>query len=788
MTITAPTPIDVNNLPWIKVDNVSRIDAASNNPDPSSLVFEALQRLASNPSIRNMLQQINDLLANQTNPITGTKGVSLIITTAALNDIGDTTFAYAQAGYIPNDPTYTGGVIYGSEATSNVGGVAARPGDALIYIESRNDYHLYKKPNEGILEYKWTDNEFDGISVDGFRSDFSMSLDRVLFHELAHILTRSTSSTISNTGSAFDYRFPLEAEISRPTSENPNRKTSFNYSEDVAVISENFLYVPYAKDTNRDDDELRLGHGHGRTEGGSSGVDAFEEFTSARTIDRSMPGLSANDRGTPIYYSGYRLGEEGESTLLQMRYYGVGHSVKTGQTDQKYDHYIRYDVVDGTPDIGLYSFSGQTATIDSAVLDVMSDSLIQPSGTLSPYLDLIKPAKQALDVLHSIAPHTNVPGVIGLFQNAHLTDIRPAHINGLDRVVALSAERYADKLGNGEEGDVTGPTKHGTLDVPSIIAIDDSNATTGALVFGGSGYTQRYDQHGSPVDPSHDSFASTADYINGSNESDVIVAGTGTGLIKNLLLGNGGNDILVGRGADDELRGGDGNDILIGGRGRNTIDGGNGFDIVSYADATSWVSVGLDSDTYSKNYGYGGYDGSDDFRYDNLSSIEGIIGSRFNDDLRGSGNSLLIGGEGDDVFYLKRGDVAIGGGGHDTFYLTEGYMFAADNSIIPARYAILDLNNEDIVRPYYGWTMPYYPDSYSVQFDTSQPDQPGRISIALNSTAPGYYPNGAPKTQEIRYEIFVSDLQESDFVNLPYASGPAYVGPSYDFGSLFHLI
>jgi Ca2+-binding RTX toxin-like protein len=48
--------------------------------------------------------------------------------------------------------------------------------------------------------------------------------------------------------------------------------------------------------------------------------------------------------------------------------------------------------------------------------------------------------------------------------------------------------------------------------------------------------------------------------------------------MNNLLLGNAGNDILLGLGGKDRLLGGDGNDDLQGGNGKDRLVGGKGND------------------------------------------------------------------------------------------------------------------------------------------------------------------------------------------------------------------
>lgn len=561
---------------------------------------------------------------------------------------------------------------------------------------------------------------------------------------------------------------------------------SVNYYEDVAVLAENFLYVPFAEATPST--HIRLGHIVGQSPGGSSAMDAFAGFTVGRAISPA-----SNQTGTagepnfvkPIEFSAFKVNGDASTTLLTLSYHQVGHEVQSGTLEQTYDHYLTFELLKSGSAAGLYTFTGSNVGQDNVLRDVLSDSLVQPATGPIPYDNLLSPAKSALDSLHSIAPFTSKAAVLAVFQDAYLTDIRPAHLTGLDRMVTISAERFTDTSAVGAQAiDVTGPVQAGTLNAADILLIDESDADTGTLIFGGSGYTNRFDFDSNTVDTAHASFALSYDHITGSDYSDVIILGTGMGIAKNSANGGAGHDILIGREGDDELHGGAGDDILIGGRGHNLIDGGEGFDIVSYADAPGPVAVGLMQpipNLLAGLYGYGPY------LNDELQNVEGVIGSAFNDDLRGAGGSLLIGGEGDDTFYLHSGDIAIGGGGHDTFILQDsGWGSAA------SRYAILDLNSEDTVRPVYGWTNdgPFSSVTTSIAFENANPEEPGRISIVTNSPAPGYWPEDEdrPIIQNIKYEIFVSDLQQSDFANLPIAFGPAYTGPSYDFHDIFGFI
>lgn len=103
------------------------------------------------------------------------------------------------------------------------------------------------------------------------------------------------------------------------------------------------------------------------------------------------------------------------------------------------------------------------------------------------------------------------------------------------------------------------------------------------------------------------------------------------------------------------LNGGEGDDFLQGTLGNDKLRGGNGNDTASFVTAFSntatGVTVDLNTQGIAQNTGAAGSD--------NLSSIENLIGSQYNDTLTGDGNSNVIeGGLGNDFL--------LGEGGNDT--------------------------------------------------------------------------------------------------------------------------
>jgi len=146
-----------------------------------------------------------------------------------------------------------------------------------------------------------------------------------------------------------------------------------------------------------------------------------------------------------------------------------------------------------------------------------------------------------------------------------------------------------------------------------------------------------------------DTFSGVA-AVNGGNSNDTFNGGSGA----DLFFGQGGNDFM---------NGGAGDDTLDGGAGADSLNGGAGFDYAHYRNATSAVSLIL---------GTGGFAG--DALGDHFISIEGAIGTNFNDTLTGSvGGNILMGGFGADMLNG-------GAGGHVSYDDADYASYANANS------------------------------------------------------------------------------------------------------------
>ncbi len=172
------------------------------------------------------------------------------------------------------------------------------------------------------------------------------------------------------------------------------------------------------------------------------------------------------------------------------------------------------------------------------------------------------------------------------------------------------------------------------------------------------------------------------DLLYGDGDTDVLFGGEGNDFAEggdsvDEIWTQEGNDWLRGGVGDDHLNGGAGNDLLEGGVGAAANDGDRligeggldfgiaavvdtGFDVGSYEDVNIAITANLDT---SNQNGTGGL-------LDTYAGIDGLVGSRFNDNLTGADtatitsngvNNLLVGGGGDDVLTGLGGDDQIFG-------------------------------------------------------------------------------------------------------------------------------
>jgi len=156
-----------------------------------------------------------------------------------------------------------------------------------------------------------------------------------------------------------------------------------------------------------------------------------------------------------------------------------------------------------------------------------------------------------------------------------------------------------------------------------------------------------------------------ADTLSGGADNDSLSGDLGADSLSgdlgmDTLLGGDGDDMLSGGADNDSLSGGAGDDTLHGGAGADTLAGGPGMDYADYADSGAAVNVNLTSWTAS-----GG-----DAAGDQLSGVDGLIGSAYNDTLIGfDGANAATGDTYTNVIYGNAGDDYIDGlGSADSLY------------------------------------------------------------------------------------------------------------------------
>ncbi|HWD29314.1 MAG TPA: calcium-binding protein, partial [Rhizomicrobium sp.] len=153
------------------------------------------------------------------------------------------------------------------------------------------------------------------------------------------------------------------------------------------------------------------------------------------------------------------------------------------------------------------------------------------------------------------------------------------------------------------------------------------------------------------------------DTVYGGDGNDVIFTGPGSSSPDAThsahVYGGAGNDSLTSTNVADVLDGGTGTNFFTGVYDAN----GNSQTTVSYADATSGVTMTDSSGGYFNGYST-----------DTWNSIGNFLGSAFNDTLVGDDhNNTLVGNDGNDVLNGSMGnDTLTGGTGADTFVFLHG--------------------------------------------------------------------------------------------------------------------
>ncbi|MBU1278123.1 MAG: hypothetical protein KJ875_05580 [Alphaproteobacteria bacterium] len=200
----------------------------------------------------------------------------------------------------------------------------------------------------------------------------------------------------------------------------------------------------------------------------------------------------------------------------------------------------------------------------------------------------------------------------------------------------------------------------------SANSVEIEMTTTGfVLTFGGERIVvTTYDGMPVPLAAFVDSILFNADHVIIGERIDNSAAAT--------IEGTDGNDIISGTSSNDILLGLAGADVFVASSGGDTINGGDGIDTVDYSLST--IAANIDLQFSSLNSGAAASD--------TLVSIENVIGTRYDDVIKGDaenntlsgfdGDDRLVGQDGDDILVGGMGtDILDGGDGFDTASYSE---------------------------------------------------------------------------------------------------------------------
>ena len=258
-----------------------------------------------------------------------------------------------------------------------------------------------------------------------------------------------------------------------------------------------------------------------------------------------------------------------------------------------------------------------------------------------------------------------------------------ASIPGATGGVGGEADAYTDiesLIGGAGEDDLTQGDGDGDLSGNDGDDVLRPGLGTGASTGGGGSDTVNYSTVATPLTINLDTGTASSTGLTQTLAVENAVGGSGADTLTgsaaaNLLDGGPGADTISGGGGDDAIEGGAGNDTITGGTGADVLTGGPDVDTVSYASATTPVTVTLDG---IANDGVG--DGGTTTEGDNVVSTENLIGGSAGDRLVGDqAPNHLQGGGGDDVLIgAGNSDVLDGQAGRDTASYED---HAADNPV-----------------------------------------------------------------------------------------------------------
>lgn len=208
------------------------------------------------------------------------------------------------------------------------------------------------------------------------------------------------------------------------------------------------------------------------------------------------------------------------------------------------------------------------------------------------------------------------------------------------------------------------------------------------------------------------------------------------------------------------ITGTDSNDLLFSNPEDDTIDGGLGVDIVSYESANS--TDGITGVTVDLNIAGPQPIGADQGN-DGLVSIEGVLGSSFNDTLTGDdGSNILAGMHGSDTLqgnggddFLFGDDIFTGANGPDTFkYTFSATQQGTSESFtgwLAAQGLSLDGARQGFFSSKYTEYLQYLVEKYDLGEDLNGD---GKVKIKINQNDPDGVPSIEGLSEEEAAEMF----------------------------------
>lgn len=161
-----------------------------------------------------------------------------------------------------------------------------------------------------------------------------------------------------------------------------------------------------------------------------------------------------------------------------------------------------------------------------------------------------------------------------------------------------------------------------------------------------------------------------ADFLTGFVEDEDLLQLGYNGIHDQVIMGGDGDDVVAAGELSERLVGHDADVDLAQSEIQLTLSSQNdGFDILSYERSTAAVSVELQNQANVSAIVSGGYaEGDEAYGFD------GVVGSAYNDDLKGNSNgNYLVGGKGHDYIWGYAGDdTIVAGSGHNHVWTGTG--------------------------------------------------------------------------------------------------------------------